>query len=692
MARNISCFMIDCFPLPGVAELALTGRIDEVKELWCSHMSKYGPKAAAIKRLVLVELNKPMPEKLHDVALMAGYVLTDCYMIGRFCQVIKTMRRGQPWVYRANLSHPEAAKDVCEAVCNNMTVFLEEETSIARGFSFTYEGKTVTKGNTGRAYRKLTTHEALKEAGYNVGKNGCPIAQSIKKGGASAEPSAKLAKCASSYESKWADTIWAKRRGFNGKPFKELYKIAADNGLLIQIQNSLIMPVGESFRRLVINFNDQIRCPVVLQQQGASRFRINTKSLFKVAASELKKISIQGGHIDPGGLYRRLRLLDYEVEHIDLATGMTRARVKTTNGVIQTKLMFPTSWSGEVVLDQIAQGCCNIDKTIACGDGSFNIECSTNAGLRMRMHVDKSGTIKTCIPLESAATYWATPEEAKTLCKLRLSEPSCTIVPAEEIEIYRKYTDLASKATPEEAAALCSGIKHNFNGNLTTDIEEIVRKTFYKKLSTDTRSCLNLDSRNGGIGSIARLNDVLYQDRANCRIVPAKQFVKFHDYFVSSGYKIIMKKVRVFHSPAGKAGAYEGLEVVVDLPHVFNSKCKGKTISGGHWDPNGCLRRAGILKFETIIPGLQGCYEGKGVTLLNRSHYPRKSYFGDNWTAEQITQAFCEALDNIIEIKPKSDGGLQIFGLTKTNLEIEMIAEFVNDKVYVNSFFPKINS
>ncbi|MBT3903619.1 hypothetical protein HOF26_02230 [bacterium] len=78
------------------------------------------------------------------------------------------------------------------------------------------------------------------------------------------------------------------------------------------------------------------------------------------------------------------------------------------------------------------------------------------------------------------------------------------------------------------------------------------------------------------------------------------------------------------------------------------------------------------------------------MTLLNRSYHPGKSYFGYNWTAEQIAQAFCEAIENITEIVQKKNGGLQIFGQTKTNLEIEMFAEFMNNKMYVKSFFPKI--
>ncbi|MBT5345871.1 EndoU domain-containing protein, partial [bacterium] len=657
MASNIACFMIDYFPLPRVAEFALTGRIGEVKELWRAHRAKYGPKEAALKRLVLSEWNKPMPEKLHDVALVAGHLLTDYYMIGRFCQVIKTVRRGKPWVCRTNLSHPEASKNVCDLFCNNAGVFFEEENSVARGVSFTHEGKTVTRGFTGKGYRKLTMHEALKEMGHNVGKNGCPIAQSIKKGGASTEQSARLAKYASSQESKWADTIWAKRRGFNGKPFKELYKIAADNGLLIQRQNSLIMPVGESFRRLVINFNDQIRCPVVLQQQGASRFRINSQSLFKIEAPELKKNSIQGGHIDPGGLYRRLGLLDYEVEHVDLATGMTRAHVKTTNGVTQTKLMFPTSWDAEVVLDQIAQGCCNIDKTIACGDGSFNIECSTNAGLRMQMHVDKSGTIKKCTLLESSETYWATPEALK---------------------VFR------------------SSLQHNTRGKTPTSAQKMALQIFRKRFSGEAFKRFILEDHLGEAGGVARLNSQLRLYETNCEIMPGKiledkPLIQCNRYQAQLVQELINQNVLIVHSPTGIAGKLEGIEItLVDVEHVFDQKCNGaKNISGGHWDRKGLLKKAGVLEVEDIEKGIDGCYKGN-AKLLNSSYFEGKSYFGDDWTAEQIAQAFCEALENITYKKILQKNKVRLRGKTIAGLEIEMIAISRSSGLFIETFYPRI--
>ncbi|MBT5345700.1 EndoU domain-containing protein, partial [bacterium] len=654
MAGNIAYFMVDYFPLPRVAEFALTGRIDEVKELWRAHRAKYGPKEAALKQLVIAEWAKPMPEKLHDIALVAGHLMTDYYMIGRFCQVIKTVRRGKPWVCRTNLGHPEAAKDVCDLFCNNAGVFFEEETSVMRGVSFTHEGKTVTRGCTGKGYRKLSMHEALEDMGHKVkgsGKKGCPIAQSIQRGGASPEQSARLAKYASSYESKWADTIWAKRRGFNGKPFKKLYKIAADNGLLIQRQNSLIMPVGESFRRLVINFNDQIRCPVVLQKQGASRFRVNSQSLFKVEASELKKNSIHGGHIDPGGLYRRIGLLDYEVEHIDLVSGMTRALVKTTNGVTQTKLMFPTSWSGEVILDQIAQGCCNIDKTIACGDGSFNIECSTNAGLRMQMHVDQSGTIRTCTPLESTATYWATPEAFK---------------------VFR------------------SSLQHNATNLAPTPAEKMALQILRKRFSGDELARFTLEDHLGEAGVVARLNSQLRLYDTGCGIVPINKCVEYDEYFVILFEKFYAKQSILLHSQAGIAGLYEGLEVEVNVAHVFNHKYKRKKISGGHWDRNSGLKKSGILEVEDIKKGIDGCYKGN-AKLLNRSFYDGKSYFGDDWTAEQIAQALCEALENITSVELEKGALHKMYGRTKMGLEIEMMARYKNGKIYVNSFYPKIN-
>ncbi|MBT3827824.1 EndoU domain-containing protein [bacterium] len=366
--------------------------------------------------------------------------------------------------------------------------------------------------------------------------------------------------------------------------------------------------------------------------------------------------------------------------------------MKTTNGVTQTKLMFPTSWDAEVVLDQIAQGCCNIDKTIACGDGSFNIECSTNAGLRMQMHVDQSGTIRTCTPLESAATHWAIPEEAKTLCKLRLSEPGCTIVPVEEVETYRKYTDLISKATPEEAAALCSGIKHNFNGKLTTNIEERVRKTFFRKLSTDTRSCLNLDSRNGGIGSIARLNDMLCQNGVNCRIVPSKQLIRVARSFEIKSIEVFGQKIRSIYLPEGLADEFVGGRVFgANFRHSFDHECNGvKNILGGHWDPGGHLERLGILKVDSIKQGINGCYRAN-AKLLNRSYHPEKSYFGKDWTAEQISQALCESFENITKAKKSYDGRWRLIGKAKNGLKVEMIVLPQNGGWFVETFYPLIN-
>jgi hypothetical protein len=307
---------------------------------------------------------------------------------------------------------------------------------------------------------------------------------------------------------------------------------------------------------------------VALQQQGASRFRVNSQSLFKVEASELKKNSIHGGHIDPGGLYRRLGLLDYEVEHIDLATGMTRAHVKTTNGVTKTKLMFPTSWSGEVILDQIAQGCCNIDKTIACGDGSFNIECSTNAGLRMQMHVDQSGTIRTCTPLESTATCWA---------------------------------------TPEEVSLLRSGLKHNRGDHKFTLREKQVDRSLFKRAPEALKKRFELDDSLGGVGETAKCNSWQSWHEASCEIIPGKQssdkiIVQCNRYRAQFVRECIQKRVRRTHSPTGIAGKYEGIEISwIDVEHVFDQKCDGaKNIVGGHWDRNGYLKKAGVLEVKTL--------------------------------------------------------------------------------------------
>ncbi|MBT5338156.1 hypothetical protein HOL46_02765, partial [Candidatus Falkowbacteria bacterium] len=218
------------------------------------------------------------------------------------------------------------------------------------------------------------------------------------------------------------------------------------------------------------------------------------------------------------------------------------------------------------------------------------------------------------------------------------------------------------------------------------------RKTFFRKLSTDTRSCLNLDSRNGGIGSIARLNDMLCQNGVNCRIVPSKQLIRVARSFEIKSIEVFGQKIRSIYLPEGLADEFVGGRVFgANFRHSFDHECNGvKNILGGHWDPGGHLERLGILKVDSIKQGINGCYRAN-AKLLNRSYHPEKSYFGKDWTAEQISQALCESFENITKAKKSYDGRWRLIGKAKNGLKVEMIVLPQNGGWFVETFYPLIN-
>ena len=206
-----------------------------------------------------------------------------------------------------------------------------------------------------------------------------------------------------------------------------------------------------------------------------------------------------------------------------------------------------------------------------------------------------------------------------------------------------------------------------------------------------------LDDSLGGVGETAKCNSWQSWHEASCEIIPGKQssdkiIVQCNRYRAQFVRECIQKRVRRTHSPTGIAGKYEGIEISwIDVEHVFDQKCNGaKNISGGHWDRKGLLKKAGVLEVEDIEKGIDGCYKGN-AKLLNRSFYDGKSYFGDDWTAEQIAQALCEALENITSVELEKGALHKMYGRTKMGLEIEMMARYKNGKIYVNSFYPKIN-
>ena len=153
-----------------------------------------------------------------------------------------------------------------------------------------------------------------------------------------------------------------------------------------------------------------------------------------------------------------------------------------------------------------------------------------------------------------------------------------------------------------------------------------------------------------------------------------------------------VERIRWTGKPSKDLFIDESIEVdSVNFESSFDHHCDGdKNIVGGCWDRNGHLKKVGVLKMRNIISGARDCYEGQHVKLLTQSLCIRKSYFGDNWTAEQMAKALCKSFEDIVQIQRFRKNLWSLTGRADAQLEIKMFATRVDQKLRISMFYPNI--